>query len=115
MMSVKVGFDFFAPNPVQEAVLETVETTYNPIATIDESDLEFHIPAHSDFYIDPNIHIYLSGQLLASDGKALDANEHTAVTNNFLHSTFSKCSVSLNGTVMTQSTQHYNYRSTLET
>jgi hypothetical protein len=115
MMSVNAEFDIFAPKPVQEAVLETVETTYNPIATIDQSDFEFSIPAHSDFYIDPNIHIYVSGQLLASDGKALDANDQTAVTNNFLHSLFSQCSVSINATVITQSTQNYNYRCTLET
>jgi hypothetical protein len=49
MMSVNAEFDIFAPKPVQEAVLETVETTYNPIATIEQSDLEFSIPAHSDF------------------------------------------------------------------
>jgi hypothetical protein len=106
---------FSHQKPVQETVLETVETKYNNIATIDQSVLEFSIPAHSEFYIDPNIHIYVSGQLLASDGKALDANDHTAGTNNFLHSLFSQCSVSLNGTVITQSTQHYNYRSTPET
>jgi hypothetical protein len=56
-MYVNAEFDIFAPKPVQEAVLETVETTYNPIATIDQSHLEFSIPAHSDYYIDHNIHM----------------------------------------------------------
>jgi hypothetical protein len=114
MMSVNAKFYQFARKPVQDAVLETVETTYNPIETIEQSDIEFSIHAHIDFYTDPNIHIFVSGQLLSSDGKALDANDHTAVTNNFLHSLFSQCSVSLNGTVILQSTHHYNDRSTLE-
>jgi hypothetical protein len=35
MMSLNAEFGIFAPKPVQENVLKTVETTYNPIATID--------------------------------------------------------------------------------
>jgi hypothetical protein len=61
---------YFRTQTLQEVVLETVETTYIPIATIEHSDLEFSIPEHSDSYIDPNIHIYVSGQLLVSDVKA---------------------------------------------
>jgi hypothetical protein len=57
MMSVNAEFDLFAPKYLQGAILDTIETTYNPIATIDQSYLEITIPAHSDFYIDPNIYI----------------------------------------------------------
>jgi hypothetical protein len=37
------------------------------------------------------------------------------VKNNFLHSLFGQCSVSLNGTTITQVGELYNYRSSLET
>ena len=47
--------------------------------------------------------------------QALDDKDFTSVTNNSLHSLFSQCTVSLNGTTMTQATELYNYRSLLET
>jgi len=49
------------------------------------------------------------------DGTALVDRDFTSVTNNFLHSLFSKCTVSLNGTTITQATEIYNYCSLLET
>jgi len=45
----------------------------------------------------------------------VDASDHTAVTNNFLRSLFSQCNVVLNGTTITQASEHYNYRKYLET
>jgi len=45
----------------------------------------------------------------------LYASDHTAVTNNFLHSLFSQCNAVLNGTTITQASEHYNYHSYLET
>jgi len=45
----------------------------------------------------------------------VDVSDHTGVTNNLLHSLFSQCTVVLNGTTITQSSEHYNYRLYLET
>jgi hypothetical protein len=100
---------------VQEAVEETIKVTYKPIATIDQTDLEFNIAANTDTYVDTNIQLYISGKITTADGKDLNAEDFTAVTNNFLHSLFSQCTIYLNGVPITQSSQHYNYRSTLET
>jgi hypothetical protein len=47
------------------------------MAAIDQSDLEFTIPADSDFYIDPDIHIFVSGQLLSANGKPLESTDHS--------------------------------------
>jgi hypothetical protein len=47
-------FDIFAPKLVQVGVYEIVKVTYKPIATIDQSNLRFTIPADTDFYIDPD-------------------------------------------------------------
>jgi hypothetical protein len=77
--------------------------------------LEFLIPADGDTYIDLNIKFYIRGQLVNQDGKDLDAADHTAVTNNLLHSLFSQCTVSLNGISITQASELYPYRSYLET
>jgi hypothetical protein len=69
----------------------------------------------NEIYIDPNIKVYIRGKLTKIDGTALGDKDFTSVTNNFLHSLFSQCTVSLNGTTITQSTELYNYHSLLET
>jgi hypothetical protein len=50
-----------------------------------------------------------------ADGTDLDATDHTAFVNNFLHSLFSQCSVALNNASVTQTIDLYNYRDYLET
>ena len=46
---------------------------------------------------------------------SVDFTDLTAVTNNFLHSLFSQCNVTLNDVTSTQPSEHYHYRSYLET
>jgi hypothetical protein len=113
--SLSSEFDIFASKPVQSSVLETTEVAYKPIASVEQSDLEFLIPADNDTYIDLNIKLYIRGKLVKEDGKDLNAIDHTAVTNNLLHSLFSQCNVTLNGVSITQASELYLYRSELET
>ncbi|GFG38260.1 hypothetical protein Cfor_08914 [Coptotermes formosanus] len=108
-------FDVFAAKPVQESVLETTEVIYKPTAFVKQSDLKNLIPADNKTYIDLNIKLYIRGKLIAKNGTHLDSKDLTSVTNNFLHSLFSQCSVSLNGITISQATELYNYRSFLET
>jgi len=77
--------------------------------------LEFLIPAENDTYIDLNIRLFIRGKLTVTDGMNLDETDHTRVTNNFLHYFFTQCSLTLNGTTITQTTELYPYRSYLET
>ena len=77
---------------------------------MEQSDLEFLIPADNDTYVDLNIKLYIRGKLTKGDGTNLDNTDFTAVTKNFLHSLFSQCSISLNGVTITQATEIYNYR-----
>jgi len=116
-MSVSLISEFyiFAPKPVKASVVETTEVAYKPIASVDQSDLEFLIPSDSDTYIDLNIRLYIRGKLTKNDGTHLDNTDFTAVTNNFLHSLFSQCSIALNGVTTTQATELYNYPSFFET
>jgi hypothetical protein len=112
---VSTGFDVFAQKPVQEAVLETTEAEYKPIASVDMSDLEFLIPADNDTYLDLDIKLFVRGKLIKGDGTDLDATDYTAGTNNFLHSLFSQCNITLNGISVTPASELYNYRSYIET
>ena len=82
---------------------------------MDQNDLEFLIPAENYTYIHLNFGLFVRGKLAATDGKALEDTDYTAETNNFLHSLFSECSLTLNGTTITQTTDLYQYRSYLET
>ena len=71
VVSASTEFDIFATRPVQNSTLETIETAYKPIASLDQSDLEFLIPADHDTYIDLNIQLYIRGKLVKADGTAL--------------------------------------------
>ena len=107
-------FDISAHRPIQKSVLGTVETVYKPIAPVDQNDLEFLIPSDSDTYIDLHIKFYVRGKLVSVAGKDVDLTDTTVVVNNLLHSLFSQCNVTLNCVAVTQSSEHYNYRSYLE-
>jgi len=75
---------------------------------VEQSDLEFLIPDENDTYVDLNIKLYIRGKLTKADGTTLDKTDFTAVTNNFLHSLFSQCRISLNGVTITQANELYN-------
>jgi hypothetical protein len=110
---VSSEFDIFASKPVKESVLELTEVVYIPIVSVDLSDLEFLIPAGNETYIVLDIKLYIRGKLTSENGTPLDNKDLTSVTNNFLHSLFSQCSVSLNSITVTQATELYNYLSFL--
>jgi len=110
-MALFVGteFDIFAPKPIQVGVVETADTIYKPLASLNQDDLEFLIPAEPENYIDLDIKLFVKSHLLKSEGTALDYTDFTAGTNNFLHSPFSQCSFSLSGMQITHSTGLYIY------
>jgi len=54
--------------------------SYKPIASAEQSDLEFLIPADNDTYVDLNIKLYIRGKLINADGTNLDNTAFTAVT-----------------------------------
>jgi len=75
-------FDIFTRKPVQK-IVDTNVVVYKPIASIDQNNLEFVIPSDYDTYVDHDIKFFICGKLTKADGKALDATDFTAVTNNF--------------------------------
>jgi len=92
--------------PIQTAVLGTVEILYEPLALVEQNDLEFLIPGNSDTYIDLDIKLYVRGKLVSSSGNDVDLTDITALTNNIKHSLFSQCTVILNRVPVTQSHVH---------
>jgi hypothetical protein len=83
-------FDLFARKPKQITTVETNETIYRPIASVDQTDIEFVIPGDSDTYVSLDLRLYVKGKLIREDGTDLPATDYTAVINNFLHSQFSQ-------------------------
>jgi hypothetical protein len=62
-----------------------------------------------------NVHLYVRGKLTKAGGRDLRAADYTAVTNNFLHSLFSQCTITHNGVTITRGDGLYPYRAYLET
>jgi len=71
-VSLRSEFDLFAPRPIQTFVVETTEVTYKPIASVEQSDLEFLIPADNDTYVYLNIILYIRSKLTKAVGTNLD-------------------------------------------
>ena len=86
---VGTEYDTFYRKVVQSAVLESIETIYKPIASVDQTDIEFSVPGDSETYIDLELKLFIKGKLTKKDGTDLDNTDFTAGINNFLHSLFS--------------------------
>jgi len=95
---VVIEFDLFGRKPKQDSCLETTETIYEPIVSVDQTDIEFLIPGDSDTCIDLNLKLFIRGKLIKKDGTDLAETEYTVRINNLLHSLFSQCMISLNVT-----------------
>ena len=88
---------------------------YRPIASVDQTDIEFVIPVDSDTYVELDLKLFVKGNLQSEDNADLPDTDYTAVINNLLHYPCSQCTISLNGTQITQATELYPYRGYIET
>jgi len=70
--SLSSEFDLFAPRHIQTSVVGTTVVTYKPITSVEQSDLEFLIPADNDIYVDLNIKLNIRCKLTKADGTNLD-------------------------------------------
>ena len=59
--------------------------------------------------------LYVKAKITANDGTNLVADAAVGPANLFLHSLFSQVDISLNGTLVTHSTNTYPYRAMFET
>ena len=100
---------------MQSTVVSDRVTLYKPIAAVDQNVLAFVVPSDNESYIDLNIKLRVKGKLTKLDGTEFDNTDFTGVVNSLLHSLFSQCSITLNGTSVTPWKDLYHYRSYLET
>ena len=100
---------------LQTSTLKNTETACKPIASLDQSDLEFLVPADHDTYIDMNIQLYISGKLTKANGTELEVTDYTCVTNDVFHSLLGQCNITLNGVTRTLDADLYHYRAYFET
>ena len=91
---------------------------YHPLTAVrDGGPIEFEISGSCEDYIDfANTMLYVKAKITANGGGNLAADAEVGPVNLFLYNLFSQTvDISLNGTLITPSTNTYPYRAMLET
>ena len=112
----KSELDIFSVPPTQTSIESGTFVEYRPISTLtDGAPIEFDITSSGDDYIDfANSLLHVKAKIERADGSVLEAADTVGPVNNFLHSLFSQVDVSLNGTLITNSTNTYAHRAYVE-
>jgi len=113
----KSELDLFSVPPTQTSMEQGSWVEYHPLTTVsDGSPIEFDVSGTGDDYIDfANTMLYVKVKVTQANGNNLAADAEVGRVNLFLHSLFSQVDISLNGTLITSSTNTYPYRAMLET
>ena len=102
----KSELDLFSVPPTQTSIKQGSWIEYHPLTTVaDGSPIEFDVGASGEDYIDfANTMLYVKAKITRADGTNLAVDSPIGPSNLFLHSLFSQGDVSLNGTLITAST-----------
>jgi hypothetical protein len=113
----KSELDLFSVPPTQTSVESGSFVEYHPISSLtDGGPIEFEVSSTGTNYIDyANSYLYVRAKITKSNGTNLADTDKVGPVNNFLHSLFSQVYVTLNGTMITNSTNTYPYRAYIET
>ena len=113
----KSELDLFSVPPTQTSIEQGSWIEYHPITTVTEgSPIEFDVNGSGEDYIDfANTLLYIKSKLTAINGDDLADDAAVGPVNLFLHSLFAQVDISLNGTLITASTNTYPYRAMIET
>ena len=110
--------DLFAVQPTQTSIEEASVVEYHPISSLaNRAPIDFDIVGRGEQYIDTNnIQLYMRAKIVQPGvGNILAEDSTVALVNLLLHSLFSQVHVSLNGTLISNSTNTYPYRAMLKT
>jgi len=112
----KSEFDLFSVPPTQTSIEQGSWIEYHPITSLaDGSPIEFDVNTNGEDYFEfANTLLYVRAKLTAMDYANLAADAAVGPVNLFIHSMFSQVDISLNGTLITSSTNTYPYRAVLE-
>jgi len=113
----KSELDLFSVPPTQTSIDQGSWIEYHPVTSVIEgSPIEFDVNGGGEDYIDfANTLLYVKVKLTTMTDNNLAADAAVGPVNLFLHSLFSQVDISLNGTLITASTNTYPYRAMLET
>ena len=113
----KSELDLFTVPPTQTSIQEASWVEYQPISSIQtRAPIEFDVTGTGEDYIDcANILLYVRAKITKANGDPLTADSTAAPVNQLLHSMFAQVDISLNGTLISSSTNTYAYRAILET
>ncbi len=109
----KSELDLFATPSTQTSVDKGMYVEYHPISSLaDETPIGFEVNSSGNSYCGlSRSYLYAKVKITRANGDNLEADDTVGPVNNFLHSLFSQVDVSLNGTLITNSTNTYAYRS----
>ena len=112
----KSELDLFAVPPTQTSIEEGSWVEYHPISSIaGGAPIEFDVSSSGEDYMDfANSYLHIRAKLQRANGDDLADDDQVGPVNNFMHSLFSQIDISLNGTLITSSTNTYPYRAYIE-
>jgi len=112
----KSELDLFSVPPTQTSIENGSWVEYHPISTItDGAPIEFDVSSSGEDYMDfANSYLLVRAKLQRANGDDMEDGDQVGPVNNFMHSMFSQIDVSLNGTLITSSTNTYPYRAYIE-
>jgi hypothetical protein len=113
----KSELDLFSIRATQTGVDSGMYVDYHPVSSITGgAPIEFDVNATGMEYLDlTNSLLHVRAKIVKTNGEDLEAASTVGPLNNFLHSLFSQVDESLNGTLITNSTNIYAYRAYIET
>ena len=118
--AISSDLDLFLTPPTASGVEQVEWVDYRPVNSVGlNGSVEFRIPASGMQYIDMRrTMLYWKGQAVDENGADATltniATEKVVPVNNILHSVFSQVDVTLNQKLISSHTQHYAYKSMIE-
>ena len=109
----KSELDLFSVPPTQTSIENGSWVEYHPISTITNgAPIEFDVSSSGEDYMDfANSYLHIRAKIQRANGDDLANDDQVGPVNNFLHSMFSQIDVTMNGTLISSSTNTYPYRS----
>jgi hypothetical protein len=112
----KSELDLFSVPPTQTSIESASFVEYHPLSSLsDGAPIEFEVGSSGEDYIDFNdSQLFVRCKIVKADGTAIGAAGKVGFINNALNSLFSQVDVSLNGTLITDSTNTNAHRAYIE-
>ena len=114
---IKSELDLFSLPTTQTSIEHAQWVEHQPVASIGTGGpIEFLLSGSGDHYMDlANTYLFVKAHVVRGDGGNLPQDAPVGPVNNWMHSLFTQVDVSLNGTLVTPSTNTYAYRAYIET